>query len=58
MNWESLQQVLRIILNAVGAFLVGKGYINEEMSVTLVGGLLSIGSVLWWVLWESKRKTT
>jgi hypothetical protein len=55
MTWDTVQQVLRIVLNAAGAFLIGKGYLTEEMSVTLIGGVLSIGSVLWWALWEKKR---
>lgn len=56
MNWDSVQQVLRILMNAGGAYLVGKGVITEEMSTTLVGGLLSVGSVLWWIFWQSKRE--
>lgn len=56
MTWDSVQQVLRILLNAGGAYLVGKGVVTEEMSVTLVGGLLSVGSVLWWIFWEKKRE--
>lgn len=58
MTWESIQQVLRIILNAIGAYLVGKGVVTEEMSVTLMGGVLSIGSVLWWMFWEKNRPAT
>jgi hypothetical protein len=55
MTWDSVQQVLRIILNAGGAYLVGKGVVTEEMSVTLVGGLLSVGSVMWWIFWDKNR---
>jgi len=50
MTWDSIQQVLRIVLNAAGGVLIGKGYLTEEMSTTLIGGLLSIGSVAWWAL--------
>lgn len=56
MTWDTVQQVLRIVLNAVGAFLIGKGYLTEEMSVTLIGGVLSIGSVLWWMFWQKGRE--
>lgn len=55
MNWDTIQQVLRIVLNALGGIMIGKGYLTEEMSVTLIGGIMSIGSVLWWALWERKR---
>ena len=52
------QQVLRIVLNAAGGVLIGKGYLTEEMSTTLIGGLLSIGSVAWWAIWQRGRTTT
>jgi hypothetical protein len=55
MTWDTVQQVLRIVLNALGGILIGKGYLSEEMSVTLVGGILSIGSVLWWMFWDKNR---
>ena len=41
MTWDSIQQVLRIVLNAAGGVLIGKGYLTEETSTTLIGGLLS-----------------
>jgi hypothetical protein len=55
MTWDTIQQVLRIVLNALGGILIGKGYLSEEMSVTLVGGILSVGSVLWWMFWDRSR---
>jgi hypothetical protein len=55
MTWDSIQQVLRIVLNAAGGVLIGKGYLTEEMSTTLIGGLLSLGSVSWWVVFERNR---
>jgi hypothetical protein len=58
MTWDSIQQVLRILLNAAGGVLIGKGYLTEEMSTTLVGALLSIGSVSWWFFWERNRTAT
>ena len=58
MDWQTIQQVLRILLNAAGGVLIGKGYLTEEMSTTLIGGLLSIGSVAWWAIWQRGRTTT
>lgn len=55
MTWDSIQQVLRIVLNAAGGVLIGKGYLTEDTSTTLVGGLLSIGSVVWWTFFERNR---
>lgn len=58
MTWDSVQQFLRILLNAGGGILVSKGYLSEDMSTTLVGGLLSIGSVIWWFIWNRKVAPT
>lgn len=55
MNWDSVQQVVRILLNAAGGILIGKGYLTEETATTLVGGLLSVGSVVWWFIWDRGR---
>jgi hypothetical protein len=55
MTWDSVQQVLRILLNAGGGLLVGKGYLTEDMLTTLVGALLSLGSVGWWFIWDRNR---
>ncbi len=55
MTWDSIQQVLRIVLNALGGMLIGKGVLTEEMSTALTGGVLSLGSVAWWFIWERGR---
>lgn len=55
MTWDSIQQVLRIVLNALGAALISKGYLTAETLTTLVGGILSIGSVAWWFFWDRNR---
>ena len=55
MTWDSMQQVSRIVFNAIGGILVGKGYLTEDMSTTLIGALLSLGSVGWWFFWQRGR---
>lgn len=55
MTWDSIQQVLRILLNAAGGVLIGKGYLTEETSTALIGGVLSVGSVIWWFIWDRGR---
>jgi hypothetical protein len=32
-----------------------KGYVTAETLTTLIGGLLSIGSVVWWFFWDRNR---
>lgn len=51
MTWDSIWQILRYVLIAVGSFLAGKGYITAENVQTYVGAIGSIGAILWglWV---------
>lgn len=58
MTWDSVQQVLRILLNAGGGILVSKGYLTDDMLTTAIGGILSIGSVLWWFIWNRNVQPT
>jgi hypothetical protein len=55
MTWDTVQQLLRIILQLAAGWLLNQGIITEEMSTTLVGSLLSIGGIAWWALWERSR---
>lgn len=47
MKWDTVWQILRYLLIAGGSFLVGKGYISAEQVETIVGGIGTIGAVLW-----------
>lgn len=53
-----LTGVARSILIAAGGVLVQKGYVDDQGLATLVGGLLSVGGVVWvGVLnWKNTRK--
>lgn len=57
-TWDSVQQIVRILLQFFAGSLVSSGVITQEMSTTLVGAVLSLGGVLWWVLWERNRATS
>lgn len=52
MNWDTVQQFLRIILQVVAGMLVSKGYLSQEMGVTMTGALLSLAGVAWWAYWN------
>lgn len=58
MNWDTIQQFVRIVMQLAAGFLVQRGLITEEMSVTLVGAVVSIGGIAWWALWERVREPT
>jgi hypothetical protein len=55
MNWDTIQQLVRIIAQVVAGMLVSKGLLTEELGVTLTGAVVSLGSVLWWALWQRNR---
>ena len=57
MDWQTIQQLVRIIMQVIAGALVSRGYLTEEIGATLTGGVLSMVSVGWWVFWERKRKT-
>lgn len=55
MNWDTLQQFIRIVMQVVAGFLMSKGYLNEEMAATLTGAVVSMAAVAWWFFWDRKR---
>lgn len=55
MHWDTLQQFVRMGLQAGAGALVTKGYLDTNAAEALVGGLLSISSVAWWLVWNKNR---
>ncbi len=55
MTWDTVQQLVRIIMQIAAGFLVQRGILTEEMSITLVGSGVSLIGVLWWALWDKTR---
>jgi len=55
MNWDTVQQFIRIIMQVLAGMLVSRGYITAEMGVTLSGAVLSLAGIAWWVFWDKKR---
>lgn len=47
MTWDTIWQIVRYLLIAGGSFLVGKGYISAENVEAIIGGIGSIGAILW-----------
>ena len=56
MNWESIQQVLRIVLYAVGGYFLGEGVVEGEMFQQAMGGVMAVGAFVWWFFWERSRE--
>ena len=57
MNWDTIQQFVRILMQVVAGMLVSKGYISQEMGVTLTGAVLSLSGIAWWAFWDRLRQT-
>lgn len=56
MNKEQIASIVRQILLAVGGFVVGKGWIDNETMITIAGALSVVaGSV--WALWSRTDKS-
>lgn len=55
MNWDTVQQFIRIVMQVVAGMLVSRGIITAEMGVTLTGAIVSLGGIAWWVFWDRKR---
>jgi hypothetical protein len=58
MTWDTVQQLVRILLQLLAGYLVGQGWITADMGTTLVGSAVSLGGILWWALWQRGRPDT
>lgn len=52
MTWASIQQFLRIALYTGGGMIFGEAFMDGELVQGAIGGLLSIGAFVWWLVWE------
>jgi len=55
MNWDTIQQVVRIAAGWLGSALVAKGVLDASNAELLAGVILNGGQILWWVFWEKTR---
>lgn len=55
MNWDSVQQLIRIVIQLGAGALVSRGVITEDLSAQLIGGVMSLAAVGWWVFWQKHR---
>lgn len=55
MNWDTVQQFVRILMQLAAGWLVNQGIITADMSTTLVGAIVSVAGIAWWALWERSR---
>jgi hypothetical protein len=55
MDWNTLQQAIRILLQFVAGILVSRGVMTADMAAQATGAILSLGGIAWWVYWNRKR---
>lgn len=55
MDWNSIQQLVRIVAQLAAGALVNHGVITQDLATGGVGAVVSIAAIVWWVVWEGKR---
>ena len=55
MQWDTVQQFVRMGLQAGAGALMSKGYLDASAAEALIGGVMSLTSVAWWLVWNKKR---
>ncbi len=57
MSQVMLQALLRHALNALGAYLVTQGLVDENAWGEAAAGLAAVGASVGWSLWEKRNPT-
>jgi hypothetical protein len=55
MTWDTVQQVLRIVLYTVGSYLFGSDVADGASFQGALGGVMAVGAFVWWWAWERTR---
>lgn len=53
MSSDQITGIIRAILAAIGGFIIAKGWVNAETWAWIVGGVATIGPIIW--SWVSNR---
>ena len=56
MNWDTIQQVIRILAYAVGSYFLGTAVADGELFQAALGGLANVGAFIWWLIAENSKK--
>lgn len=55
MNWNDIQQIVRIAAYGVAGWLANAGGLDPSNTETLAGGIIALASVGWWWFWNRKK---
>lgn len=53
--WDTVQQLIRIIMQFIGGYLISEGIMTEAVVSQLTGAVLSITAVVWWLFWDRTK---
>ncbi len=57
MTWDSIQQIVRILLYSAGSYLFGQAVADGALFQAALAGILPVGAFFWWLFWDRNRKT-
>jgi hypothetical protein len=55
MDWESGQQLIRKMGDAVAGMLVAYGAVAADAYTVVAGAIVGVASLGWWYIWNRKR---
>ncbi len=55
MTWDTVQQLIRILLQLAAGWMLKEGLITEDMVTTFIASVVSLGGIAWWAFWERSR---
>jgi hypothetical protein len=56
MNWDSIQQLIRIIAYAVIGYFFGDAAVNGEIGQAAVAGAIGVANFVWTFVWNRNRE--
>ena len=56
MKIDTIQQFIRIVLFAIGGWLLGEGVTESSAFESAVGGAISVVTFAWWYWWDSGKE--
>lgn len=56
MTWDSVQQLIRIVMQIIAGALISKGVMTDAIATQLTGAIMSLAGVAWWFVWEKNKK--
>lgn len=55
MKWSTIEQLIRILAYSGGSYFLGDAVANGDAYKAAIGGLISLGAFVWWLVFERNR---